>query len=106
MSIELAAASVRALEAVWRYAGEIITHEDVWHAIELVAEELQDGRSMADRSPGSVVRAARLKHQSKPLVTRSKVRTRALIGRSALRQSLRILVTPSSRLYLPFKLRR
>ena len=31
------------LEGVWCYACEIITQEDVWEAIELVAKELQDG---------------------------------------------------------------
>ena len=46
MSIGLSAVS--GLEGVWRYAAEIITHEDVWHAIELVAEELQD-RSLNGR---------------------------------------------------------
>jgi hypothetical protein len=41
-SIELSDTS-GGLEAVWRYAAEVIGHDDVWEAVELVAEELQDG---------------------------------------------------------------
>lgn len=43
-SIELSDATGAGLEAVWRYAAEIIGHDDVWQAVEAVAEELLDGQ--------------------------------------------------------------
>jgi hypothetical protein len=43
-SIELSGTTGGGLEAVWRYAGEIIGDDDVWGAVEAVAEELLDGQ--------------------------------------------------------------
>lgn len=52
MSLDLSDTSGgQGLEAVWRCAAEIIVHDDVWQAVELVAEELLDrpldGRQIA-----------------------------------------------------------
>jgi hypothetical protein len=44
VSIELSDASRGGLEAVWRYAAEIICDDDVWQAVELVAEQLLDAQ--------------------------------------------------------------
>jgi hypothetical protein len=43
-SIELSDTIGGGLEAVWRYAGEIIGDDDVWEAVEAVAEELLHGQ--------------------------------------------------------------
>ena len=43
-SIELSDTSGDGLEVVWRYAGEIIGDDDVWEAVETVAQELLDGQ--------------------------------------------------------------
>jgi hypothetical protein len=43
-SIELSDSSGGGLEAVWRDAGEIIGDDDVWEAVETVAQELLDGQ--------------------------------------------------------------
>jgi hypothetical protein len=44
ISIELSDASRGRLEAVWLYAAEIICHDDVWEAVETVAQELLGGQ--------------------------------------------------------------
>jgi hypothetical protein len=43
-SIELSDVGGSGLDAVWRYAGEIIGDDDVWAAVETVAQELLEGQ--------------------------------------------------------------
>jgi hypothetical protein len=43
VSVELSDAAGNGLKAVWRYAGETVSDDDVWEAVEAVAEELLDG---------------------------------------------------------------
>jgi hypothetical protein len=51
-SIELTDVDGSGLDAVWRYAGEIIADDDVWEAVETVAQELLGGQLDARQIAG------------------------------------------------------
>jgi hypothetical protein len=67
-SVALSGTTDGGLEAVWRYAGEMLGDDDVWKAVEAVAEELLKGQLDVRRLREFVVPDERLRTNEKTFV--------------------------------------